>query len=443
MRALDHPAARGLYLVVLLFTLLAGDAWRYTVGWVGFGVVAGVSACLSVALLVRHRERWRMGGLPYPLLVFLVLTVVSIAWSFYPGPSALGAIATWVTVIAAVAVAVSFDWSEILRGLGIALRIVLGSSLVFEFVVAAFVRAPVLPLVAQPGVDYANLPDPVPKMLFWSRDELFSALDGGKIQGIVGNSALLSFVALLGLVVFAIQLAARRTRRIEAGFWLLVAAACFILSRSATNIVGLVVVVAVAAAVLLIRRAESGRARAVTYAALIAVFAGAAVASFVLRNSIFAALGKSADLTNRGAIWDAVIDLARQRPLFGWGWVGYWAPWAEPFTHLASNGGVRQLHAHNAWLDVWFQLGVLGLIVFGSLVASTLVRSWAFATDRPLSAADRFAAHSPVALVPLAVAVILVVQSVAESRILVEYGLFLLALCAVKTKRGDVVPLRG
>ena len=431
MRLIENRRARTAFLVFVLFTLLAGDAWRYTLGWVGWGILVGLMAVASVALLVIQRRAWRLNSLPYPLLAFLVLAALSIAWSFYPGASALGVASTWLTVAGAVAVAITYAWAEILRGLGTALRLILGLSLVFEFVVSVFIRQPVLPPVAQPGIDYANLPDKIPLMLFWSRNELF---DDGKIQGIVGNSALLSLVALLGIIVFGTQLFDRAYRRRWSATWLAVAVVCFVLARGATNLIGLVVVLAVVAAVLLVRAARTDRARAVTYGGIVVVGLGALAAALALFPQILVLLGKSSDLTNRGQIWTAVIALAEQRPVFGWGWVSYWVPWAAPFDHLAENNGVRQLHAHNAWLDLWLQLGILGLVVFGALVLSTLVRSWSFAVDRPQHAPGRAGAFTSATLLPLLVVVALVVQSVAESRLLVEYGMFLLALMAVKTK---------
>ncbi|MCU1411444.1 MAG: O-antigen ligase protein [Rhodoglobus sp.] len=434
MRLIENRRARTVFLVVVLFTLLAGDAWRYTLGWLGFGIIAGLIAAASVALLVVQRSRWRLNSLPYPLLAFLVLAALSIAWSFYPGASALGVLSTWLTVAGAAAVAVTYSWTEILRGLGLALRLVLGLSVLFELVVSFFIRHPVLPPIAQPGIDYAHLPDKIPLMLYWSRNELF---DGGKIQGIVGNSALLSFVALLGIIVFGIQLFDKSFRKRWSVLWLAVAVLCFVLTRAATNIIGLVAVLVVVAAVLLVRRAATARGRGLTYGGIVVVVLAGAGAALAFSQQLLQLLGKTPDLTNRAEIWNSVIGLAQQRPVFGWGWVSYWVPWVAPFDHLAENNGVRQLHAHNAWLDVWLQLGILGIVVLGALVLSTLARSWAYAVDRPQSLPGRPGALTSATLLPLLVVVALLVQSVAESRLLVEYGMFLLALAAIKTKMGD------
>jgi len=431
MRALDSSRFRFGVLTLGLLTVLAGDIWRYSITWFGFGaIVLGVSV-FSVCLLVRNRADWRIGSLPYPLLAFLVLTTVSILWSFYPSATAVGLAANWLTVLSGVAFAVSFDWPTLLRSLGVALRILLGGSLVFELIVSLFVRQPLLPF----WYSYDDVDRPLAKSLYWSRDLL---LDGGKIQGLPGNSALLGFLALLGLIVFGVQLASTTRRRGFGVFWMLVAALCVYLTRSATITVALVAVVVVALAVVAFRLAGSARTRGALYGLLAVVVAGLVLVGTLFRSPLLSLMGKGDTLTGRTDIWADVTELAQQRPVFGWGWVSYWAPWAEPFDDLAFEGGVHQYQAHNAWLDLWLQIGIVGVVVFAALFVSSLVRSWFFATDRPQTAPGQPGRFSAISVLPLLILTALAVQSLVESRLIIEYGIVLLVVIAVKTKRGEV-----
>ncbi len=138
--------------------------------------------------------------------------------------------------------------------------------------------------------------------------------------------------------------------------------------------------------------------------------------------------------SNRTVIWAHVLELANQRPAAGWGWVGYWVPWVEPFKHLAVIKGVTYLQAHDAWVDIFFQLGVIGLIVFGLLVLTTLVRSWLMAIE----AGPRRARL--VELFPFLVMVALIVHSIAESRLLVEICFSLLVIAAIRTAQREPAP---
>lgn len=394
------------------FTLVAGDAWRYLLSWWGWGAIVVVLVTLAVIELVRSRVDVRR--LPILLLLTLALMTLSIAWSAYPGASALGVIATLATTVMAVFLATCFSWAELVDALARSLRIVLVLSLLFEIVVAVFVRGPVTPL----WVDYSNLDD-IPKAFYWSRDLLF---DGGRIQGIVGNANILAMAALLSLIAEVARRVAGRSSLGGFIVWAVLAVGILALTRSSTVFVAAAAVGVVCAAAWFARRG-SGARRVATAVGLLAGVAVAVVGAVLLRGPLLALLGKSPDLTNRLDIWTTVTDLAAQRPVAGWGWVSYWAPWVEPFDDLVVIKGVTYLQAHNAWLDVFLQLGVIGLIVVGAFVLTTIVRTWVYALDGP-----RFDA-----LVPLALLVAVLVQGLAESRLLIEIGWTLLVLVSIRT----------
>ncbi|HEV7566925.1 MAG TPA: O-antigen ligase family protein, partial [Microbacteriaceae bacterium] len=132
--------AVGGFSTLVIFTLLAGDAWRDSISWWGFGVLALLLVAGSVILFLRLRPLVAWKKLPKTLALFMLLCVISIAWSFYPGATALGVLVQWCTTIVALFLALCLSWDELLRALGSALRWILGLSLLFEFVVAAFVR---------------------------------------------------------------------------------------------------------------------------------------------------------------------------------------------------------------------------------------------------------------------------------------------------------------
>ncbi|TAM67488.1 MAG: O-antigen ligase domain-containing protein [Microbacteriaceae bacterium] len=436
--------ALGLFAAFALFTLFAGDFWRNLIGWGGYLTLAALVTIGSVVWLIMLRPKqqsptqqsrtrqsptppWRtlpFRKVPKTLALFLLLATVSIAWSFYPGASALGVAAQWCTTAAGVFLALCLTWEQLLRALGTSLRWVVGLSLLFELIVALFVRHPILPF-------WVHYDQPkLPQAFYWSRGLLFH---GGQIQGIQGNSNLLAMSALIALIVFGVQLADRTVKRGTALTWLIVAAAAFVLTRSSTVIIAAVLSALVLLLALWTRRRDP-RKRGAVYATAFGVIVVGVASAVVLWGPILKLLGKSEDLTGRLVIWKAVTDLALQRPMFGWGWISYWAPWVEPFKTLAVRKGVTYLQAHNAYLDVWMQLGILGLIIFVLLVGSTLGRSWFAAVDRPRTGLDDTVRYTATALLPLLLIAALIAQSAAESRMLSEGGWALLVLLAVKTK---------
>lgn len=394
------------------FTLVAGDFWRYLLSWWGWGAIVLVFVALAAIELVRSRVDVRR--VPLLLIATLALMVASIAWSAYPGASAVGVVTTLVTTLYAVFLATCFTWAQLVDALAVAMRIVLAASLLFEFVVAAFARGPVLPL----WVDYSDL-ETIPPAFYWSRELLF---EGGRIQGIVGNANILAFAGLLSVIAEVARAVAGRGSRVGSVFWLIVGVGVVALTRSSTVLVAAAVVAVVVLAAWLARRG-SGPRRVATTLGLIGIGIAAALAALFARGPLLQLLGRSEDLTNRLDIWAIVVDLAGQRPVAGWGWVSYWAPWVEPFDDLVVIKGVTYLQAHNAWLDVYLQLGILGLIVVGMFALTTVVRSWSFALDGPRDSA----------LVPVALLTALLVQSLAESRLLIEIGWALFVVIAIRT----------
>ena len=425
MSSARKPIATSAFSTLLVFTLFAGDFWRNTLSWWGWGAIALGLVVGSVVLLVRIRPPLLWRRLPVTLALFLLYATLSIAWSDYPGASAVGVTLQWCTTLVAVFLALCLEWPQFLRALSHAFRWILGLSLLFEFVVAAFIRHPVLPF----WTDYGT--EKVPQAFYWSRGLLFH---GGQIQGIQGNSNLLAMVALLAIVVFGIQLADGVVRRGSGIAWLVVAGLTFVLTRSATVIIAGVFTLVVFLFALWMRRVRPDRRRPVYLTMLAAVVVGI-TAVWVFSGQLLKLFGKSEDLTGRLDIWHSVTTLASQRPAFGWGWVSYWAPWVEPFKTLAIRKGVTYLQAHNAWLDVWLQLGIVGLVIFILLVATTLARSWFFAVDRPRVAVADTLPYTAVTLLPLLLIAALIAQSAAESRMLVEAGWMVLVVVSVKTKR--------
>jgi len=406
---------------VTLFTALAGDFWRYLLSWYGWGATAAVLVACWIALAARERLSWR--GVPIALALFVGLAATSILWSQYRLETAIGAALTALTAVVGVTLARTLTLEQVLRALGVALRWIIGLSLLFELVVATIVRQPVLPL-------WVSYEGEVPRAYYWSRNELLEVFDGGRIQGIVGNANLLGFAALLAIIVFAIQLVDRRVGQAAGYGWLAAAALTFSFAGSSTMVVA-AAGAAIVLGILLVARRLGTRARIRLYAASAVTLAAGGALVVVFRDAVLGLLGRSGDLTNRVDIWASVTELALERPWLGWGWVSYWAPWAEPFDGLAVIRGVEYLQAHSAWLDVWLQLGAVGLAVFIVLVASTLLRTVTWAVDAPLGDV----VDSPaLRLLPALIGTVLLVQSFAESRLLVEAGWLLLVWLAVASR---------
>lgn len=392
---------------------MGGDAVRYAIGWLGWGILLGM---LLIATLVQFfLSDWRstIKRIPAPLSGLLGIMLIGSLWSNYQLVSFGAALVQLATTTFALFLASSFNWREILRLFAGTLRAVLFASVLFELFAALVIRGPIEPFFP----NYSGESPPA-VAFYWTQGNLFS---NDRIQGIVGNSNMLAYMAMIAIVVFAIEFAAYTTTRLVSALSILTAIPLLLLSRSAS--IGFAVATIISAAVVSI--AVEGKDRNIRhryYRVAWGVIGTAALLVLTYRAEIFSLIGKSPDMTGRTKIWKIVLQLIDQRPLQGWGWSSYWVPWVEPYNGLVTINNVPYYQAHNAFLDVWMQLGVVGLGLFILLIGMTFVRLWRLAVRHT----------SPLYLWPILVFVGIVTQNLTESRMLVEIGWVLLVLFAVK-----------
>lgn len=422
------------YAICVFIFVLGSNGMRNFFGWIGFSVIAAILVILGVVVFLRAKPPlFRWYRLPAPLYWFLGWIFLSIIWSQYRLETTGAALVQTATTLVAVVLAFVLTWHELLRTLGTALRYLLGGSLLFELFVSVFIRHKIIQPI---GAELAETSDS--KLLLWSRNLLFH---GGPIQGINANSALLGFLALLGLIIFAIQLRAGLVRPVQGWFWVLVSCGTLLLTRSATVWIALFAVLVVLGLALLARRLGPERRLPLYLGSLAVLIVGGALA-FIFRTQIFHLLGKSSDMTGRGEIWAKVTDHALQHPWLGWGWISYWAPWIEPYASLDKKNGIAVMSAHSAWLDVWLQLGIIGVLVFLPLVVLTYWRVWFRAIDPPRRGYGPPLPYATSALWPVLLLTALVVQSLTESRLLIEGNWVLLIILAVKSRFDYAVPFQ-
>ena len=95
--------------------------------------------------------------------------------------------------------------------------------------------------------------------------------------------------------------------------------------------------------------------------------------------SLVDVLGKDVTLTGRTDLWQAVINEIQQKPIFGYGYRAYWRGWSGPSAYLWLQFPWLPPHAHNGFLDVWLDLGLIGLFIFliGYAIAYLRALFWA------------------------------------------------------------------
>lgn len=423
------------YSVLSLFCVFGHTAVYNLLGPVGSGILMAVLTAGSLAIWVpavvaQRPTRFPWRRLPWTALGYAGLALISTLWSRWPAATLL----TWsllaAITVTALLVATMLTWQEIARALSTALKLILGLSLAIELWVALVLRHPLLP-------NFVDLPEgKIDPHLYWVRGNL---LDDGRIQGVVGNAHTLAMMCLFALIVFCVLYATQVRRKTMLIFWAAVAVVLLLKAGSATVYLSVAVVVAVLAAAL-IARAVSPRRRGKLYLVFAVVAVGGVVTAVLLRDQLLSLLGKGSDLTGRIEIWRAVWERAIERPIFGNGFSSPWVPWDPAFDGWIMNHGLSVFHAHDMWLDVFLQLGAVGLALMAIAWLALGWRAWFFAVDRPRwdLSADR--PYSPLSLLPVLLVAVLLVEGLAESAPIMLWGWLLLILLSFKMK---AVPLIG
>lgn len=430
-----HLLLRG-YIILVLFAVFAHSAVYNLLGELGAGVVLVLflltTLAIGVPLIARSRPHpfpWRR--LPWAAVGYTALALLSVAWSQWRIPTLL----TW-ALLAAITVNALFiahvlTWREIVRALASAFKWILGLSLAIELWVALVVQGPLLP-------NFLALPDgKIDPQWYWVRDNLF---DGGRLQGIVGNANLLGIICLFAIITFGVLFAARVRWRTTLALWMLLAAYFLFRASSATAYACAAAAVLVLVVALLMRRATTPGGRTRLYVVFLGGGAAASAAVWLLREPLLSLLGRSADLTGRSdKIWTKVLQRAADHPIFGNGFSSPWVPTDPAFAGWIEDHGITVFHAHNMWLDVLMQLGVVGVALMAVAYVSLLWRSWFFAIDRPRWDLKADREYSPLTLLPSLFTVVLLVQGLTESTPIMLWGWMLLILLSFKLKSTPLV----
>jgi O-antigen ligase len=372
---------------------------RDIIGWPGLIAILVGLVAFAVASLVARREEleWR-GILPISLIVFVGWTLVSIFWSQYQW-STLGGIAyQLVFTVLGVVIALSRDAIQIVRAFGDALRFVIGVSLGLEVLSGILIDTPIRFLGIEGNIT-----------------------SFGPIQGVMGTRNQMGLTALIALVTFGTELLTRSIARSTGIVSLAAAAFAIFLSQSPVSIATLIVLGIASFALLGLRRLSPGARRFAQFGFLL-VTVVLIVVGYIFRLRILTLLDARSEFGYRVNIWKQVQTLIRVHNLEGWGWVGAWHPELQPFRKIELLHAAHPQSALNAYIDTWFQLGIVGLLCFFVLIGLAFGRSWLLASQH------RSRAYVWPALVLLAV----LVTSLAESVALVEYGWLIVVVAAVK-----------
>lgn len=385
--------------VCIIGTAFSVPLLRNLIGWPGVISVVGTLSVIAAIVLIARREMidWH-GLLPLSIIAFVAWCGFSAFWSEYTLFSIQGSAYQVAFAGLGMTVALTRDMIQIVRAVGGVLRALLTFSLALEMLSGIFFDTPFEFL----GIE-GNI------------------AAGGPIQGIFVTRNFLGLVTIIALITFVIEWRTRSVDRRVAIYSISIAALCMLLSGSPINILLILVLLLATLALYWLRKSRPAMRRYIQAALLVAAMA-AVTTLYIARERVVDVLNAGSEFEVRYRLWRAAWDLVQVHPLEGWGWVGAWQGTVSPFAGINLRSGRHHSSALNAYLDVYLQVGLVGIFAFLLLCVFAFLRSWVLASNR----------KSVVYAWPALVLVALLAVSTAESFVLTDIGWVLLVICAAK-----------
>ena len=398
-----------LMLLVLGDALFAQEYLYLSVHWLVWYFFAAVALVGAGYYFLKSDWKRVLRQVPIELTLLVTLMIGSVLWSNYPNQTLTSFLIQAGVILIALFYSAVFSWRAILNIFANTIRVVIFAALSYELMLSS------LAVLAQTEIFGFD------SNLFQIIRNIGQQPDGRTIDDLLLRNSFMGSWALMGLITFLVELVVKKSHKILTIFSIALSALTVALSGSA-GVVFASVAVSLAAIVSLLAEGKdkATRHRYYRYAWALSGIAGFLVLTF--RRPVFEFLGKSPDMTHRTDIWRSVFDLVTQRPLEGWGFTGVWVPGVEPYDGLIVINGIEYFQAHNSYLDMWLQLGAVGLILFLIVLTRTFIKTW------------RLGVHhsNPLYLWPLLILVTQLVRGITESRLLVQSAMMMLILFAVK-----------
>lgn len=306
-----------------------------------FQLLSGTVYVIAAMLLVdRLGEAVRLARQSWPLVALVGLALLSAAWSATPEVTFRRATALALTLMLALCLACRVPPARFLRLLGWTMLIV---------AVGSIVAALAVPSIGKHTV--ANF--------------------AGLWRGLLLHKNSLGRVMALAIIVFWFLRTERSVWQWLAWVGIPLAALPLFMSDSRTAWLSLIAAAgALPLAHLLSRQRMTHGVRLLGVG--LAVVLGAVFVTAVL-DPILQLSGRDLTLTGRTTLWAMAIEAGWQNPLLGAGYRSFWTETgaAAVYESLSHRSGLMG-NGHNGYLDVWLELGFVGLGLFVVVVAIAL-----------------------------------------------------------------------
>jgi O-antigen ligase len=300
----------------------------------GFQIlIAGIYLVIAAWAVPRLPRMLRDLKRQKALLVIVALAFASILWSGDPALTARRSAALLCTTLVGVYAAARFRPAELLRLVGWAI----GVSALLSVVAVAL--------------------DPAYAIHVDDKHE-------GAWRGIFSQKNIMARWMCVGVLLFLVRFinAAGWWARIASLGWVI---ACVWLIWMTGSTTGVALAALIIVGLPCLRALRGDRSLVAAGVALLLPSLGVAVVWLLEEGAgVLAGIGKDATLTGRTPLWGLAVEDGLQRPWLGHGFRAFWSSLSAPAFRITHHLGWEAASGHNSFLDLWLELGALGLAVF-------------------------------------------------------------------------------
>ncbi len=240
-------------------------------------------------------------------------------------------------------------------------------------------------------------------------------IHAGAWRGVFSHKNDLGRMMVISTIVFLLQSIGYKKNRLVTYFGLIFSIIFLLMSKSSSSIGNLLIVVTI----FVVLRTWRWRFEIMVPASIALVFIGSLFYVWYNDNSaiLFASAGKDSSLSGRTEIWPLLFDMGLKRPWLGYGYHAFWRGFNGPSAEVWFAASWHPQHSHNGFLDLWLNLGSIGLIIFVLSFLANLLKGFNWL---------RYLSKTPDGFWPLLFMVFLVLSNLTETGLMKENDIFTL-----------------
>jgi exopolysaccharide production protein ExoQ len=181
-------------------------------------------------------------------------------------------------------------------------------------------------------------------------------------QGVLSHKNTLARLAVLAALILALYFM-KRVRRATVLIAIVLLFFLVILTQSKTSLVYFIMAMLAFPLVRAFQKNPAKRRKIIAFALLIV--SGLATWTYYNWESFTYSLGKDPELTGRVALWGLSMTWIAEKPFLGYGFDAFWSNYYGPAADFrVASGWLVAPHAHNGFINLWLDLGLIGVLLF-------------------------------------------------------------------------------